>query len=234
MENKINKYFFRDLREILIHRLANQFLNKYRLYKSNYYYQNDYSVVTRNILDLLTVYFYSEGLFWYTYRERCDNLNGRHQLFFGPDAIGIFNFCLKNKLKSNYDEGKKIYSIDYLESYFYEMCEKLNRHLETRQESMFGERSFNYSGQRLLYYKIMYFLRNPSFHTAKIVFKSKKELFNFLLEFLKNDNFKSESVDKVPSVKLLKEILNQIILTLVMSQSNSIYLIGVTGYPNDD
>lgn len=208
MDNGINKYFFRDLREILIHRLANQFLNKYRLYKSNYDYQNEYSVVTRNILDLLTVYFYSEGLFSYTYKERCDNLTGQHQVFFGQDAIGIFKFCLETKLESNFDEVNKIYSIDYLENYFYSMCEKLDRHLETRQESMYGERSYNYAGQRLLYYKLMYFLRNPSLHTAKIILKRKKELFNSLVVFLKNDNLKSESADEFPSIQSLKEILH--------------------------
>ena len=205
--NNINKYFFRDLREILIHRLANQFLNKYRLYSSDYEYKNEYTVISRNILDLLTVYFYSEGFLFHTYKDRCDKLSAQHESFFGREAKDIFKFCLETKLATNLDEVNETYSIGYLESYFCRMCEKLDKRLEIRQKRMFGEISFNYAGNRLLYYKLSYLLRNPKIFTAKIILKRKKELFSSLIRYLKNENDKSESIEGLSTINILKESL---------------------------
>ena len=181
-----NRHLMRDLREILIHRAANQVLSKNGM-ANGPQGTSDGSVVARNILDLLTVHFYARSVYLPSYTSRLAAIDDTTRATFGADSDTVFSRCLRIKLGIECANNLSSAEIKEFEAFFVEGIVKLDMQTQYIQRATFGEDSLNYSGPRVIIHRLRHLTRRPSAMAIRTLFMSKQQLLSTLIKELETD-----------------------------------------------
>lgn len=176
-----NRFLTRDFREILIHRAANQVLYATKKLLGASERENG-SIVARNILDLLTVHFYSRGIFLPSYSLRTSAIDHNTNSVFGQQCAAVFDKCLKLKLGDVRPEELLDSEKRELEVFFFNGLWSLFELTKALQKKHFKEDNLNYSGLRTVGYRLRYLIEKPSKISFCAVFTPKETIFKLLME----------------------------------------------------
>ena len=184
----------KDLNEILLHRAMNMcrklIQNEMNPIKINY-------DVSRNFLDILTVYSMNEGKQFSSYFDRESNIKDL-KVSLSNDLINELEFSLRQKI-----DPEKITSADYKKrlSLYWKELAKLANYLNIWNRNT----KINYSGAKVFAHKSKLYLENPKKYYLRAVFiEQKKDLLKYILEMSKN-NFHDYDIENSTKKFGLKE-----------------------------
>lgn len=175
-----------DLKEIILHRSINM-CNALLMFEK--VPDKIHMSVSRNFLDILTVYSWKLGFMEATYKDRLNKLTEGH-FSLSPSLIEQLKLSFHHKL------DPKGVSVDNLQKrldiYWLEL-KKLADYLELWDKNT----SINYSGMALYVYKFKYWFNNKKLFTVKSIFSdNKKQLLKLILD-MHLDNFDKSEIANV-------------------------------------
>lgn len=183
-----------DLREIILHRAINMTSARN---KHHHQFRLQYSI-SRNFLDIITVYSWYHGLHMTTYRDRLQVLSA---IAVSDELSKEYQLSLEHKLDPKNSQIRPV--SERLQLYWSELG-KLADCLDIWNQ----ENSINYSQNKLYVHKFLYWFRNKNLFRLRHVFKcQKKELLTLLIDIGEKDDCKIRCTNSLTKFGLKEEFL---------------------------
>lgn len=183
--HEINKI---DLREIILHRVINMCFSI-----SKFIDESDLQyALSRNFLDILTIYSWDHGIVKGSYRERIKVIDQLKEII-SPELITELQISLSHKLDPrgtdvrSYNDRVLLYLIE---------INRLAEYLDVWS----NENSINHAGYKLYLYKLKYWIINRKIFRFRSIFQcNKKDLLYYIIKihkFKKRENVSFQDVSK--------------------------------------